>query len=438
MTSNLDSRIEWPQTIAEEALIGLAGDVVRTIAPNTEADEVAILSQFLVAAGNLLGRTVYFTVEADRHYCNLFLLLVGDSAKGRKGTSFGHIRKLVSEVDPDWKTNCLKTGLSSGEGLIYSLRDAKYGFTPDGELNPLQILDPGVDDKRACVNEPEFASVLKVIRREGNTLSPLLRTAWDWGTLDNSMVKSSPLKATNCHVSIIGHITSTELGKTLNESEIFNGLVNRFLFAVVKRARLLPEGGNLPAGAFDGLVARLKQCLNWCNAHGEIEIPFNEEARTAWHRVYPELSRDRHGVVGAAVSRAEAQVRRIALLYAALDMSVEVRMEHLSAGLAVWEFCEASAQYVFRHTLDHPLAEKLKQIIIGRDGITKTDIHEALGRHESAKEVDSALHCLLERGIVSEEEGPTPRNGGRRAKIYRPLLNAKCERSEDRSVEVYQ
>ena len=96
---------------------GLAGDIVRLIAPHTEADPVALLVQLLAAFGSALGRTAYFTAEADRHFANLFIVLVGVSSKGRKGTSWGHIRRLMQLAEPNWEMNCLQSGLSSGEGL---------------------------------------------------------------------------------------------------------------------------------------------------------------------------------------------------------------------------------------------------------------------------------------------------------------------------------
>ena len=59
---------EWPKPLAVEAFHGLAGDVVRTIEPHSEADVAALLIQFLAAFGVAAGRFAYFAVEADRHY----------------------------------------------------------------------------------------------------------------------------------------------------------------------------------------------------------------------------------------------------------------------------------------------------------------------------------------------------------------------------------
>src|SRR5260221_14592125 len=93
----------------------------------TEADPMAILIQFLVALGNVVGRNPYFQVEATRHHLNLFATLVGDTSKARKGTSWGHIDLLFASAEtvvsqPDWSKR-LVSGLSSGDGLIWALRN---------------------------------------------------------------------------------------------------------------------------------------------------------------------------------------------------------------------------------------------------------------------------------------------------------------------------
>jgi hypothetical protein len=46
----------WPDPPGEEAYHGLAGKIVRTIEPASEADPVAVLTQAMVAFGNIIGR----------------------------------------------------------------------------------------------------------------------------------------------------------------------------------------------------------------------------------------------------------------------------------------------------------------------------------------------------------------------------------------------
>src|SRR5205807_2827924 len=103
----------WPAPPSQEAFHGLAGQVVAKIAPNTEADPVAILTQLLVCCGALIGRGAHFQIEATLHHPNEFAVLIGDSSRARKGSSFDHVAKLMSEADPSFPSR-LSTGLSSG------------------------------------------------------------------------------------------------------------------------------------------------------------------------------------------------------------------------------------------------------------------------------------------------------------------------------------
>ena len=197
----------WP-TLHKDALHGLAGEVVNTISPQSEADPVAILIQFLVSAGNLFDRHYYYQVESDQHHANLFVALVGESAKARKGISWGRIKSVARIADEQWFSDRTKGGLSSGEGFIYEVRDPVKKWNSGTKDH--EVVDPGVTDKRLTVIEPEFAAALAVMERHGNTLSPLIRKAWDGDKLC-TLTKTSPLTATNPHVSIIGHITEIEL-----------------------------------------------------------------------------------------------------------------------------------------------------------------------------------------------------------------------------------
>ena len=193
---------EWP-VLDEEAFHGPAGEVVRAIEPNTESDPAGLLATFIAAVGNVIGRGAHFQVEEDLHYCKIWPVLVGETAKGRKGTAHNRIKRLMNRVDQDWYEGCIVTGLSSGEGVIERLRDSVVGDDGDGQL---EVTDPGAADKRLLVEEPEFGSPLTVMQREGNTLSMVVRNLWDDRPLQ-TMTRNSPLRATDTHGTIIGHVT---------------------------------------------------------------------------------------------------------------------------------------------------------------------------------------------------------------------------------------
>jgi hypothetical protein len=155
-------RTTWPAPPRDAALHGVAGEFVTRTAPHTESDPMALLIQFPVSFGAAAGRDVHYPVEATRHHLNEYAILIGPSGKGRKGSAWDHVEALVSETDSGFAERCISSGLASGEGLIFEVRDPAPG-------------DSGASDKRRLIIEPEFAQILKVLAREGNTLSPVVR-----------------------------------------------------------------------------------------------------------------------------------------------------------------------------------------------------------------------------------------------------------------------
>ena len=383
----LPAPVGWPDPPRPAAYQGLAGAVVETIAPHTEADPVAILAQLLVAAGVTVGRGAHATVEATRHHPNEFLVLVGDSAKARKGSSWEHVARVMGRACTSFPARC-STGLSSGEGLIWALRD------PDGT-------DPGAKDPRLLVIEPEFATVLKATLRDVNTLSPVLRSAWDGRPLA-LLTRTAPARASTPHLSVIGHITVPELAHHVNGLEVANGLLNRFLFIACRRVRLLPEGGHPDPLAQTDLPTRLAAHL--AAAAGRGRMRFSAPARAAWWEAYRRLAEPADGVTGGLLARAEAHLRRLALLYALVDGSATIGLSHLDAALALWDYAAASVAWIFGDLTGDPLADTIYTALTTYpQGLTRTDIRDLLGRNRSATAIDLALATLSRTGRATSQ-----------------------------------
>jgi hypothetical protein len=391
----------WPDDLAEEAYHGLAGEVVRAIDPYSEADPAALLTNFLVAFGNIIGHGPYFMAGADKHYLNLYAALVGESAKGRKGMSWSWIRELFKIIDKDWALFKTPGGLSTGEGLIWQVRDPITVRQPVKEKGRVVDyeeveIDPGVSDKRLLVIEAEFASALKVMARQGNTLSPLIRRAWDTGDLA-SMTKNSPARATGAHISIIGHITRTELIQALTQTEQANGFANRFLWVCVRRSKYLPDGDPMPQQELNRLAARVNEAVQFAKTVGELKR--DPEAAEIWRLAYPALSEGKPGLLGAVVGRAEAQVMRLACIYALLDKSHLVRPEHLGAALAFWRRCEQSVRFIFGGSEGDPVADTILEAL-EKGPMTQTEISDLFNRNLSANVLKEALQRLSAAGKV--------------------------------------
>jgi hypothetical protein len=409
---------QWPEALAEAAFHGPAGQVVQAIAPHSEADEVALLVSFLCAFGSVIGRRLHFRVEGDRHYSNIFAVLVGETSKSRKGTSWGRTRKIFERLDSIWLDNCVRGGLSTGEGLIHSCRDA-------------QGKDVGISDKRLLLVEPEFASMLKIMGREGNSLSGVLRDAWDSRGSLAILNKNSPERATGAHISIIGHCTADELRRNLEITECANGFGNRFIFTCVRRSKVLPFGGDMRV--LDQALHPLEQTLKQRMEHACIssddfqklvstapdELTWDRDAKELWKLVYPELSEGKPGMAGAILGRGEAQVLRLSLLYALLDGVRWIGREHLEAALALWKYCEQSVAFIFGQSIGDVVSDTILSALLqaGEQGLSRTEISNLLGRHISSARIERALASLRRLGRAVEEQQPS--TGGRPSRVWR-------------------
>jgi Bifunctional DNA primase/polymerase, N-terminal/Primase C terminal 1 (PriCT-1)/Protein of unknown function (DUF3987) len=403
---------DWPERPKDEAFQGLAGEVVSVIEPHSEADPVALLVQLLVAFGSAAGRHAHFRVEADRHHTNLFAVLIGQTSKGRKGTSLGQARNLLQQVDAQWNGSCVQSGLSSGEGLIFAVRDAvcraarpsKKGtiFNNDGNVT---VADAGVEDKRLLVVEPEFAQCLKVMGREGNILSTVIRQAWDSGDL-RTLTKNSPTKATGAHISLIGHVTENELRRYLSETEQANGFGNRFLWICSRRSKFLPDGGQVPEVELAPLVKRLGLAVAFAGEQREMER--SDKAKKLWHSIYESLSEGKTGLLGALCGRGEAQVTRLAMIYALLDRSGTIMRRHLAAAVALWNYGEDSVRYTFGDPVGDAAADTILAALRSEPaGLSRTDISNLFARHRTAAEITRALDQLQKLGHTYVVESKT-------------------------------
>ncbi len=381
----------WPAPPDPRAYYGLPGAIASAISPHTEADPVAILSQLLIAAGAVIGRGAHFQVEASRHHANEFCLLIGDSAKARKGSSFDHVARTLSAADPAFQDR-LSTGLSSGEGLIWSVRD------PHGA-------DAGCSDPRLLITEPEFASVLKSTSREISTLSPVLRSAWDARPLA-LLTRTAPARASAAHIAIIGHITQAELAHNTNRIEIANGFLNRFILLACRRVRLLPEGGQADPLAHTGLTGALKAALG--HARGAGQVRFDEDARMLWHDLYARLSEPEDGLTGALCARSEPHTIRLALIHALLDSERQIKPCHLHAALALWDYAARCARWALGQASGDPLAEQIHAALRrSPDGLTRTQLRDLFARNRSAERIEQALAGLAATGRATSTRTST-------------------------------
>jgi hypothetical protein len=315
---------------------------------------------------------------------------------------------MISFLDPDWAANRIQSGLVSGEGLIFHVRDpvTKLEEIRAGGKNSavtgeqVIVVDEGVKDKRLLAVETELSRTFKAMNRDSNTLSGVLRQAWDCQEKLQTMTKNNPNQATNAHVSVIGHTTSADVLQYLTAVDSSNGFANRFLWISVWRTKVLPDGGNLVGEEFADIRRRLQNAFVRANAVTEMSRDYS--ATLLWREVYGALSGGRPGLLGEILGRADPQVMRLACLYALLDGTDTVKVEHLTAALAVWDYCEASVRYVFGERFGDPEMEKLCDALRNApEGLTRTQIRkDVFANHPTKGELEALLQRAIREGLA--------------------------------------
>ncbi|HXN20162.1 MAG TPA: bifunctional DNA primase/polymerase [Candidatus Binatus sp.] len=370
---------EWPEPMEPEAFIGIAGDFVRLVEPHTEADPAALLANFLVFSGVFFGREAWAVADAKKHYPVEFALITGATGSGRKGTATNRVLEVFERVDPFFDRRIL-SGLSSGEGLIKGV----------------SATEGGSEVRTYLVSLPEFASLLSVMTRQGNTMSAVMREAWDCLRL-RALTRKEALDAQNVNVSVVGHVTPEELLNNLTATDRANGFANRFLVFLVKRSKLLPEGGgdvNL-----EGIALRLHAAVAATKGRGQLQR--DAAARELWRNEYPRLTTGRDGIRGALCGRAEAHVLRLSLLYALLDSESSIRCEHLRAALAVWDYCERSVDTIFGASSGDPEKDKILGALAA-GAMTMRDLHRVFANNRDQDWIRAKMAALVRSGRITE------------------------------------
>jgi hypothetical protein len=257
---DFDAHVPAPRP-DEAMLYGLAGDVGRAAAETTEANRYATAAGFLAFLSAACGRDVYLPIGNVWHHARIFTLHVGRSARGRKGDALSlphRIRFAIEGHDKGLLGQIHTGGLSSREGLAFLIHD--------GYREGKREVEP-IHDKRAWIVESEFANVLHQAKRDGNTLSPALRDAWD-GISIKPAVKHQRLWATDPHIALSGQITPSELLSVIEHRELSNGFANRFLIFWAERERLVPFPAATPQETVNSLAERTAEVIRFAKRTG--------------------------------------------------------------------------------------------------------------------------------------------------------------------------
>jgi hypothetical protein len=412
-------------------LYGLVGDVAQAGSSNTEANPFAIAAAMLAYLGAAVGRGPYMPIGDDWNHARLFMVHVGRSSRGRKGTAkklIYRIHNAVKTLDEYLVPQVHRGGLSTREGLALMIHD---GYK-DGKNEV-----PAITDKRLLVVESEFANILHQSKRDGNTLSAALRDAWD-GTSIRPAVKTCRVWASDPHIGIIGDVTPSELRELMHARELTNGFANRFIFFWAEGDKVLPFPQYTPKNVVEALADRVAQVLRFAGADRHVDMDvmrmeFSTEAASLYARLYKGELRDRsagENITGLLDRRAPVLLR-LAMLFALTDHTNVIAVAHINAAMAWVRYWVDSVKFIFQSAVDEAgaaattvIAKRIFTYLAAHGQATRTELtKDCFGGHVSKATLDKALDELITASPPAIEVESVPRpNGqpGSPSKVYKP------------------
>jgi len=121
------------------------------------------------------------------------------------------------------------------------------------------------------------------------------------------------------------------------------------------------------------------------------------------------------------------------MLYALLDCSTEIKVPHLTAALAVWAYCERTAQSIFGGRQGDSTADEILSAVRARpEGITSWEISNHFGRNKRSAEIREALASLQDRGKIHAIKRDT---AGRPADVWKLASNETADEHLNGEIE---
>lgn len=394
--------------LGRKARHGILGEILAYVEPHTEADPAGILATLLGGFSSMAG---YYreAVGPINQQINAWFILMGETGKGRKGTATSIGEIILHNAEPAFFENNMTTSLSSGEGLIFAVRDGMDEEEIERRLESGTLIDYGKSDKRLLVIASEFAVVMS--KGHGGILGPVLRDAWDGKSLTIKTKDSET--ATDPHITIIGHVTPEEFAARLKSHEMAGGTYNRFLPVFVHMTKEL-AWPDYPSDYKDKLKEfgkRLGESIEAAREGGEDRsVTFMPAAKKMYiEEIYPEYN-DTSGdseMMKQFTTRRLPYLIRVASIYALINGRLKVSKADLEAAKAVVDYSIDSARYVSKEfgTAGRPGQKAIKlsddrqtlrDLLVNAypEGISRTDIIKSLGFRRTAAEITAMLSDL--------------------------------------------
>lgn len=382
---------DFPAPAASAAFDGLLGECVAAIAPGTDASTVGLLGSLLAFCGALVPAQARFhRIQTT----SPFIALVGESSVGRKGTAMMRARDAVaSAIEPMYVNRVILDGLNSGEGLVTTLHYKREAFPHEPTVG--------------LVFEEEYAALLASRSREGSTLDPKMRAAFDGGPLSNRRSGETKQILPPYWLPALIAITPDELRRRLEAGALQSGSANRWLYLPVRKRDITPTNDDptLPAKLRRDLTAARRWALDTMRT-----LAVEPAVTTALGEYDDFLPGVSHGASRDLTRRLGVIAFRVALVHAAVERSSTVTKGHLGRAMALTEYAREGIPWVFGEVVGSPDADLLLRNLLESGRLTKNAITRGIVRDPIRQQAAIDELVRLGRATVVTTR---PERGGR-------------------------
>lgn len=396
-------------SLREDAFYGLAGKLAQEVAPISGVSKEALLYQFLVCIGSICGPKFFYSIGGKKINPSDYLIVLGSTGASKKGTSFGDVKWFFDKYYPEFSQKKLKTGVNSGEGLINCIRDRVVVKEKDKTGKEIEVVkDEGALSKIVLFLETEFSRLLKAGKRDGSTVTEIYRNAWDQVPLEINTSQRS-IRSTDYSVSLIAHITPKEFKSLVSEIDSSNGYLNRFMFCLIGSAEPRPFPTSFEKVDFSFSI-ELISVLCLINSLENEELVLADSAKSLYEEYFNEYHYRAEDELSELTSRNIPHLLKMAMIYAILDQSFEIKIEHLKAAKALVDFSEASIRNIFKDKMFSRKEMKVLKFLGQNSGhILRSKIQSDCFKNNSSKdELDLIRDKLINCGklkIINNDLG---------------------------------
>lgn len=321
-----------------------------------EASDNWHFAAFYAVVGALLGRSV-MTRMGKYIYPNLYVVLVGLLGGDGKDTAIDYaVMELLPRVEQELYT---PPTIDSKAGFIKSWAEWLS--------RPRETTNNGYHGSvnRAILRISEFRDIIDKINYTGTqSIATIMNECYDGPAEVARGTVSDPCRVPFPHL-VVAACSARDYLRELDEHDLTSGFGRRLLIIPGDIKRPVPEPEPYDEAAMGAAAGIVRDAMHhWQSADSHC-LQFSEDARKLWNSWYVGYKRRvaEGDLIGAMTIGDRTNLRKVALINAALDRAERIEEHHLGYALAFGDFLYESRWPVFSEFGNNPNLEIENKIV---------------------------------------------------------------------------